>query len=245
MKRTEIRACIENIGIVPALRASSPADGLFAAKMIRRGGIPIVEVTMTVPGALDVLSALADSGDFIVGAGAVMDLESARCCIDAGASFLTSAGLDPDVVDLAIRSDIAVFPGILTPTEAIAAWKPRPDFLKVYPCSQIGGAGYIRVLKGPFPQIPLIAAGGVTQRNAADFIAAGASAISLGGELLPAEAIRLHDENRILELARRFLSIVKQARKANSPEIARGGSRPSFSPRESAATSLVGSAHPS
>jgi 2-dehydro-3-deoxyphosphogluconate aldolase/(4S)-4-hydroxy-2-oxoglutarate aldolase len=217
LKRQEIRVAIEEIGIIPTIRDSSPVDALFAAESVQGGGIPIVEVTMTMPGALKVLLALANSDtDLIVGAGSVLDVDMARQCVDAGAMFLTSAGFDREIVDFAAEHDMVVIPGAMTPSEIMAAWKARPDFIRVFPCSQVGGAGHIRALKGPFPHLPLIAAGGVTQQTAADFFQAGASAISLGGDLIPREAIELRQEKRILELARRFRIIVRQNRAARN-----------------------------
>lgn len=218
LKRDEIRACIEEIGIIPTIRDSSPVDARFAAESVQGGGIPIVEVTMTMPGALKVLLALANSDcDLIVGAGSVLDLEMARQSVDAGAMFLTSAGFDREIVDFAAEHDMVVFPGAMTPTEIMAAWKARPDFIRVFPCSQVGGASHIRALKGPFPDLPLIAAGGINLQTAGEFIQAGASAISLGGDLIPREAVDLRQEKRILELARRFRNIVKQNRSARTP----------------------------
>lgn len=218
LKREEVRLSIEEIGIIPTIRESSPVDALFAANSVQGGGIPIVEVTMTVPGAMKVLLALANSdSDLIVGAGSVLDLEMARQSVDAGAMFLTSAGFDREIVDFAAEHDMVVVPGALTPTEIMAAWKARPDFIRVFPCSQVGGAGHIRALKGPFPHLPLIAAGGINQLTAGEFFQAGATAISLGGELIPREAIELRQEKRILELARRFHSMVKQNRSARNP----------------------------
>jgi 2-dehydro-3-deoxyphosphogluconate aldolase/(4S)-4-hydroxy-2-oxoglutarate aldolase len=148
----------------------------------------------------------------IAGAGTVFDLETARRCLDSGAQFLTSTGLDLDIVAFAVKHDIVVLPGALTPTEVMAAWKTRPDFVKIFPCSQVGGPSYIRALKGPFPHIPFIAAGGVNQQTVADFILAGAVAVGIGGELIPHEAIHLRQEHWIGELARRFAAMVKDAR---------------------------------
>jgi 2-dehydro-3-deoxyphosphogluconate aldolase/(4S)-4-hydroxy-2-oxoglutarate aldolase len=217
LKRDEIRGCIEEIGIIPTIRESSPVDALFAAESVQGGGIPIVEVTMTMPGALKVLLALANSDtDLIVGAGSVLDVEMARHCVDAGAMFLTSAGFDREIVDFAAEQEMVVIPGAMTPTEVMAAWKARPDFIRVCPCSQVGGSSHIRALKEPFPHLPLIAAGGINQQTAADFFRAGASAISLGGGLLPRDAIELRQEKRILELARRFRTIVRQNRVGKS-----------------------------
>jgi len=172
-----------------------------------------VEITMTVPGAIQVISELAKySPDLIVGAGTLFDTETAKRCLDAGATFLTSPGLDLGIVEFARKNNIVVLAGALTPTEVTTAWKAGSDFVKVFPCSQVGGDTYIRALKRPFPQVRLIAAGGVNQKTAANFILAGASAIGVGGELIPREAIELRQADRIHELARRFVGFVKSAR---------------------------------
>ena len=213
MTKEQVRARIEEIGIIPAIRVSSPQDAMFAAETVCRSGIPIVEVTMTIPGAIEVITELAQNNpNVIAGAGTVFDLETARRCLDSGAQFLTSTGLDLDLVAFAVKHDIVVLPGALTPTEVMAAWKARPDFVKIFPCSQVGGPSYIRALKGPFPHIPFIAAGGVNQQTVADFILAGAVAVGIGGELIPHEAIHLRQEHWIGELARRFAAMVKDAR---------------------------------
>jgi 2-dehydro-3-deoxyphosphogluconate aldolase / (4S)-4-hydroxy-2-oxoglutarate aldolase len=213
MNRAEIRTRIQEIGVIPAIRVSSPEDAVLAAQAVARGGIPIVELTMTVPGALDVISELVrNSPDMIVGAGTVLDIDTARLCLDAGAKFLTSTGLDMKVVEFAVERGVVVFPGALTPTEVIAAWKAGADFVKVFPCSQMGGDAYIRILKAPLPHVPLIAAGGVNQGNVADFILAGADAVGIGGHLIPRKAIELKQPHRITELAHRFMNLVKEAR---------------------------------
>src|SRR5438132_5636602 len=213
MKKEEVRARIEEIGIIPAIRVSSAQDAAFVADAVSSGGIPIVELTMTVPGAIDVISDLArNSPDVIVGAGTVWDIETARRCLDAGAKFLTSTGLDLGVVEFAVKENIVVFPGALTPTEVMLAWKAGSDFVKIFPCAQVGGVSYIRALKRPFSQIPLIASGGVNQQTAADFILAGAAALGIGADLIPPKAIQLRQPHRIRELARRFLGMVKDAR---------------------------------
>ncbi len=213
MKREEVRARIEGIGIVPAVRFRSAEDARFATQAISHGGIPIVEITMTVPGALELIADLAqNSPDVIVGAGTIFDAETARRCLDAGAKFLTSPGLDVQLVEFAIKKEIVVLAGALTPTEVTMAWKAGADFVKIFPCSQVGGDNYIKALKGPFRHVPLIAAGGVNQVTAANFILAGAAAIGVGGELVPEEAIRLRQEERIHELARRFVRFVSKAR---------------------------------
>lgn len=213
MKKAEVRAHIEEIGIIPAIRVSTPELARFAIEAINRAGIPIAEVTMTVPNALDVISQLARTlPEMIVGAGTVLDTETAQRCLDAGAKFLTSPGLVMEVVEFAVRKDLVVFPGVLTPTDVIMAWKAGADFVKIFPCAQVGGPAYIRALKVPLPQVPLIASGGVNQQSAPNFIRAGATALGIGSELIPHEALHRRQEAQIHELARRFLAMVKNTR---------------------------------
>jgi 2-dehydro-3-deoxyphosphogluconate aldolase / (4S)-4-hydroxy-2-oxoglutarate aldolase len=218
LTRAEVRARIHEIGIVPAVRLDDPEDALFAAEAVSGAGIPIVEVTITVPGALDVIQHLTrNSPDVIVGAGTVLDLGWARRCLDAGARFLTSPGFDPKIVEFAVNEEILVFPGALTPTEIMAAAKAGADFVKIFPCAPVGGPSYIRALKSPFPQVPLIAAGGVNQQTASDFILSGASALGIGRDLIHEDAIRRRDESWVRELARRYMNLVRQARKQLHP----------------------------
>jgi len=213
VNKQEVRRRIEEIGIIPAIRVSSTEDALFAAEAVARGGIPIVEVTLTVPEAMKVIAHVVQHApDVIVGAGGILDAETARRCLDAGAKFLTSDGLDPETVKFALKEDVVIIPGTLTPTDVIAAWKLGPDFVKVVPCGHVGGASYIRALKAMFPSVPLIAAGGVSQLTAFNFILAGAVALGIGGDLIPREAIRRRQPDRIAELARRFTNSVSSAR---------------------------------
>jgi 2-dehydro-3-deoxyphosphogluconate aldolase/(4S)-4-hydroxy-2-oxoglutarate aldolase len=213
MKKEEVRGRMEEIGVVPAVRFRSAEDARFATEAVSHGGIPIVEITMTVPGAIQLIADLArNSPDVIVGAGTIFDKETASRCLDAGARFLTSPGLDLPLVEFALSKDVVVLAGALTPTEVTTAWKAGADFVKIFPCSQVGGDRYIKALKGPFRHVPLIAAGGVNQMTAASFILAGASAIGVGGELVPEEAIQHRQEERIHELARRFVGFVSKAR---------------------------------
>jgi 2-dehydro-3-deoxyphosphogluconate aldolase / (4S)-4-hydroxy-2-oxoglutarate aldolase len=213
MNKADVRARIEEIGIIPAVRVSKVEHAIFAAEAVNRAGIPIAEVTMTVPSALDVISGLARSlPDMVVGAGTVLDVETAKRCLDAGAKFLTSPGLVMEVVEFAVKKDVVVFPGVLTPTDVIAAWKAGADFVKIFPCAQVGGPAYIRALKVPLPKVPLIASGGVNQQSAANFIRAGATALGIGSELIPHEALHRRQEAQIHELARRFLAMVKSTR---------------------------------
>ena len=213
MTRDEVRARIADIGIIPAIRSTSRKDAAYAVESVCSGGIPIVELTLTVPGAVELIAELRrNHPDVIVGAGTVLTAEEARQCLQAGALFLSSPGLDVEIVELAQQHRIVAIPGALTPTEVNLAWKAGVDFVKVFPCAQVGGASYIRALKRPFPKVHLIASGGVNQHTASDFIYAGASALGIGGELIPREAIERRQTDRIHELARRFMHMVKQAR---------------------------------
>jgi 2-dehydro-3-deoxyphosphogluconate aldolase/(4S)-4-hydroxy-2-oxoglutarate aldolase len=213
MKKSEVRARIEDSGIIPGVRVAVPDDARFAAEAVYRAGIPIAEITMTVPKAIDVIAHLAKKlPDMVVGAGTVLDTETAQRCIDAGAKFLTSPGLVTAIVEFAVKKDVVVFPGALTPSEVITAWKAGADFVKIFPCAQVGGPVYLRALKVPLPQVPLIASGGVNQLSAVNFILAGATALGIGSELMPHDAVHRRNEEQIQELARRFIGMVKDAR---------------------------------
>jgi 2-dehydro-3-deoxyphosphogluconate aldolase / (4S)-4-hydroxy-2-oxoglutarate aldolase len=213
MNKVEVRSRIEEIGIVPAVRVTTAEHARFAVEAVNRAGIPIAEVTLTVPDAIGLISRLAkDLPEMVVGAGTVLDTETAQRCLDAGAKFLTSPGLVMEVVEFAVKNDVVVFPGALTPSEVITAWKAGADFVKIFPCAQVGGPSYLRALKVPLPQVKLIASGGVNQTTAANFIRAGATALGIGGDLIPPEALRRRQEDQIQELARRFLKMVTATR---------------------------------
>jgi 2-dehydro-3-deoxyphosphogluconate aldolase / (4S)-4-hydroxy-2-oxoglutarate aldolase len=213
MNRKDTCARIEDVGIMPSVRVGAADLALFAAETVYEAGIPVVEITMTVPGAIDVITQLARNyPNFIVGAGTVLDTETAGRCVDAGARFITSPGLVPDVLEFTLKNDIVAIPGALTPSEVIAAWKAGGNFVKIFPCAQVGGDQYIRALKIPLPQIPLIASGGVNQLTAANFIFAGASSLGIGSELMPRKALSTRQDQWIHELARRFLEAVRSAR---------------------------------
>jgi 2-dehydro-3-deoxyphosphogluconate aldolase/(4S)-4-hydroxy-2-oxoglutarate aldolase len=213
MDKEHVRSTINEVGILPAIRVASAENARFAAEIVAQAGIPIVEITMTTPGAVEVIADLVHNlPHVIVGAGTILDAETARACLKAGAHFLTSPGLDAEIVQFARKENVLMMAGALTPTEVVAAYKAGSDFVKVFPCSQVGGDSYIRALKAPFPQIPLIAAGGVNQQTAGAFILAGASAVGVGGDLIPRSAIELRQPERIRELARRFLALVRTAR---------------------------------
>jgi 2-dehydro-3-deoxyphosphogluconate aldolase / (4S)-4-hydroxy-2-oxoglutarate aldolase len=219
MDKQQVRDKIVEIGVVPVVRASSPAEALLAAQAVCDGGIPIVEITMTVPGAVDVIRELRNSAlsGVLVGAGTVLDAETARRCLDAGAEFLVSPGLNVPTVEFAAREGKLIMAGALTPTEVITAWNAGADFVKVFPCGQVGGAKYIKALTGPLPQIPLVPTGGVNLNTAEEFIEAGSAALGVGGELVQSDALKSGKPDVIVENARRFLAIVKEARARMAP----------------------------
>jgi 2-dehydro-3-deoxyphosphogluconate aldolase/(4S)-4-hydroxy-2-oxoglutarate aldolase len=219
MHSKEVSKRISEIGIVPCARGKNPDHVRFAAETLYAAGIPVIEVPLTVPRATEAIGELAKRyPDLIVGAGTVLDEASAERSIDAGARFITSPGLVLGVVAAAKRADVCVFPGSLTPSEIIAAWNAGADFVKIFPAATAGGPNYIRALEVPLPQIPLIVTGGVNQLTAFDYILAGARAIGVGGELLPHEALEHRQADRIHELARRFLIMVKEARAQRNGE---------------------------
>jgi 2-dehydro-3-deoxyphosphogluconate aldolase/(4S)-4-hydroxy-2-oxoglutarate aldolase len=226
MNKQEVTNRITEIGIVPVVRASSAKQAMQAAEAVCAGGIPIVEVTMTVPGAVEVIAQLAKSmgSEVLIGAGTVLDADTAERCIDAGAEFIVSPGFDLDTVKFANRAKKVMMAGALTPTEVIAAWKAGSDFVKIFPCGTVGGAKYIKALKAPLPQIPMIPTGGVNLNTAADFILAGAAALGIGGELVSATALESGNTAAIVEAAQGIVAIVRNAR-AQCERRNNGGSR--------------------
>ncbi|HTB19450.1 MAG TPA: bifunctional 4-hydroxy-2-oxoglutarate aldolase/2-dehydro-3-deoxy-phosphogluconate aldolase [Bryobacteraceae bacterium] len=216
MTKEEVRARIAELAIVPAVRAANAEDALFAAEAVSRGGLPIVELTMTVPDATGLIAHLVKKHPrMVVGAGTVLDLETARACLAAGAKFITSPGLDLEIVEFAVKEGVTVMPGVLTPSEIIAAVKAGADFVKIFPCSQLGGVDYLHALKAPFPHVSFIAAGGVNQQSAGKYLAAGATAVGIGADLVPPRAIVTREADWIEELARRYVQTVKHLRQAD------------------------------
>ena len=213
MEKTEVRGLIENVGIVPVVRASSPQEARMAAEAVWHGGIPIVEITMTVPGAREVIAELArTTPEVLTGAGTVLDEETARACVEAGAKFLVTPGFDAGAVSYANKADVLIMTGGLTPTEVMTAWKAGSDFVKVFPCGNLGGPNYIKALRGPLPQVPLVPTGGVNIDTAADYIRAGAAALGVGGELILKDALQSRNPAPIREMASRLVQAVNQAR---------------------------------
>src|SRR6185312_9672851 len=218
MTREQIRARVLEVGIVPVVRATSAKKAIAAAEAVAAGGITIVEVTMTVPGALDAITQLIKTlgSEVVVGAGTVLDAQAARQCFDAGAEFLVSPGLDLGTITAANDAGKLIMAGALTPTEVITAWKAGADFVKVFPASAVGGANYLKALRGPLPQVPLVPTGGVNLNTAADFLRAGASALGIGGDLVVASALNSGDVAPITDLAKKYLAIVRQVREAEA-----------------------------
>lgn len=215
MTSTQVRHRILDVGIIPVIRCSSAREAFFAVEAVTAGGIPIAELTMTMPGAIDVIAELARKlgEDVIIGAGTVLDAETAQRCVDAGAQFIVSPGFDLETVKLAKNLGTLVMAGALTPTEVITAWKAGSDFVKIFPCGNVGGAKYIKALKGPLPQVPMIPTGGVNLETAADFIRAGAAALGIGSELVSPAALQSGGSLEITRAARFYLAAVAEARR--------------------------------
>jgi 2-dehydro-3-deoxyphosphogluconate aldolase / (4S)-4-hydroxy-2-oxoglutarate aldolase len=214
MTKQEVAQKIQSIGIVPVVRAASAKQGMLAAEAVCAGGIPIIEITMTVPGAIDLIAQLVKNmgAEALIGAGTVTDTESAQHCLDAGAEFLVSPGFDLQTVKLANRAGKLIIAGALTPTEVITAWKAGSDFVKIFPCGTVGGAKYIKALKAPLPHIPMVPTGGVNLTTASEFIHAGAAALGIGSELVSPTALNSGNTAEIVEAARKFVSIVHETR---------------------------------
>ena len=201
--------------MIPVVRATSADEAMRAIDAIREGGISILEITMTVPGAVALIEQVAKAygNDATVGAGTVLDPETATACISAGAQFVVSPALNLETIACCQRRDIAVMPGALTPTEVVQAWNAGADFVKVFPAGAVGGPSYLKALKAPLPQIELVPTGGVSLKTAADFIKAGAAALGVGADLVDIKAIREGQASLITERAKQFVEIVREARK--------------------------------
>jgi len=214
MTKAEILQRIRDIGIIPVVRASSADEAIQVVDAIRAGGVSLLEITMTVPGAVQVIETLTKQfGDeAIVGAGTVLDPEIALACINVGARFIVSPALNLDTIACCRDLEIPVMPGALTPTEIVTAWNAGADFVKVFPCGAMGGANYIKSLKAPLPQIELVPTGGVTLSTAASFIQAGAAAIGVGADLVDVKAIRAGEAHKVTAAAQAYVAAVRSAR---------------------------------
>ena len=214
MNKTEVLQRIRATGLIPVVRAESADLAMRAVEAIKAGGVDVLEVTMTVPGAIDVIAKLAATfgTEVVIGAGTVLDPDTANKCVQAGAQFIVSPVLNEEIIAFCRRNDVAVFPGALTPTEVVHAWNAGADAVKVFPAGAVGGASYLKALKAPLPQIELVPTGGVSLKTAADFIKAGAMALGVGADLVDTKALREGRDEVITERAREFLEIVREAR---------------------------------
>ena len=214
MNAKEILAFIRDIGIVPIVRTSSEESAILAVEAIYNGGVRAAEITMTVPGAVRALEKLAGrfGGKMVLGAGTVLDPETARICMLAGAEFFVTPALRLATIEVAKRYSKVICPGALTPTEVLTAWEAGADVVKVFPCGNVGGAKYIRALKGPFPQIEMIPTGGVNLETTPEFLKAGACAVAVGSELVDAKSVKEGCYDIIEERARQYLAAVAKAR---------------------------------
>jgi 2-dehydro-3-deoxyphosphogluconate aldolase / (4S)-4-hydroxy-2-oxoglutarate aldolase len=214
MKKDVILRSILDIGVVPVVRTSSAESAVLAIEAVYRGGIRAAEITMTVPGAIKALEKLADAfGDkLVLGAGTVLDPETARICMLAGAEFFVTPALNVKTIEMAKRYSKVIMPGALTPTEVVTAWEAGADFVKVFPCGALGGAKYIKALKAPLPHIEMVPTGGVSLETTADFLRAGAAAVAVGAELIDAKTISEGRYEVFEERARQFLAEVAKAR---------------------------------
>lgn len=218
MTKEQVRQIILDTGIIPVVRANSAELAMQAARAVADGGIPVAEMTMTVPGAIEAIAKLkAAIGDrVLVGAGTVLDSETAARCIEAGAEFIVSPGFDHDTVEFCKGKGVLMMAGALTPTEVITAWKAGSDFVKIFPCGSVEAAGHIKALKAALPQIPMVPTGGCNVATAAQFLAAGASALGIGGELVSAKAMAAGDWGTITAYARQLVEAVRGARAAGA-----------------------------
>ena len=215
MNKSEVLQQIKDTGVIPVVRATTADEAMRAIDAIREGGISVLEITMTVPGAVGVIEQVAArfGNDALVGAGTVLDAETAKACVSAGAQFIVSPALNMETIAYCHEQDVAVMPGALTPTEVVHAWKAGADFVKVFPAGAVGGASYLKALKAPLPQIELVPTGGVSLKTAADFIKAGAAALGVGTDLVDIKAIREGQSALITERAKQFVEIVRISRR--------------------------------
>jgi len=214
MEKSLVLERIKSIGIIPVVRASSGEEALAAVEAIKAGGLSVLEITMTVPGAVGIIEQIAKryGDEVLVGAGTVLNAETARECLTAGAQFIVSPALNLETIAFCRDAGCAIMPGALTPTEVVTAWSAGADMVKVFPCGAMGGASYIKSLKAPLPQIELVPTGGVSLTTAASFIEAGSAAIGVGADLVDIKAIRAGQSERITETTRAYIEAVRNAR---------------------------------
>lgn len=215
MDKQAVLERITTTGVVPVIRAQSADEAASAIAAIQKGGLSVLEITMTVPGAVELIREVARrTTDALVGAGTVLDPATARACIAAGARFVVSPALNLATIEACREAGIVVLPGALTPTEVVTAWNAGADLVKVFPANALGGPSYIKSLKAPLPAVRLVPTGGVNLQTAKDFIKAGAAALGVGADLVDLAALRRGEAELITERARQFLALVKEARAA-------------------------------
>jgi 2-dehydro-3-deoxyphosphogluconate aldolase/(4S)-4-hydroxy-2-oxoglutarate aldolase len=205
---------IYEIGIVPVVRAANVDEARRAVDAICAGGIPIIEITMTVPNAPAMIQGLVREfgNSVLTGAGTVTTAQQAEICMDAGAQFLVSPGLSVPVVQAATKRSILALPGALTPTEVMAALEAGAKVIKIFPCGSAGGPKHIKALRAPFPDVRLVPTGGVSLANAPEYLAAGAFALGVGADLVDLVALRRNEASKIVEMARALVALVESAR---------------------------------
>ena len=216
MEKREVFNRMVSEGLIPVIRVSSAAEAIDVAHAIKEGGVTLIEITMSVPGAMDAIKELTKKykDDIIMGAGTILDPETGRAALLAGAQFIVTPTLNFDLIQLAHRYSAVVVPGAMTPTEILAAWNAGADMVKVFPAAQLGGPEYIKALRGPLPQILYVPTGGVNLQNAGAFIKAGSTALGVGGELVDKKAVKEKKFNIITENTRAFLKTIREARGA-------------------------------
>jgi 2-dehydro-3-deoxyphosphogluconate aldolase/(4S)-4-hydroxy-2-oxoglutarate aldolase len=211
MQKIAVLKTLKEIGLVPVLRAESVEKALAVAEAIAAGGVTVLEITMTVPGAIQVMRQLAEKRpDILIGAGTVLDPETARICILEGAKYVVSPALNLKTIEMCHRYSIAALPGALTPTEVVTAWEAGADVVKIFPASAMGGAKYLASLKAPLPQVEMIPTGGVSQTTAMEFLEAGAFALGVGADLVNTKALAEGKPEIVTESAKKYLAIVKE-----------------------------------
>jgi 2-dehydro-3-deoxyphosphogluconate aldolase / (4S)-4-hydroxy-2-oxoglutarate aldolase len=215
MRKEQIVERMRQVGLVPVLRAESEEQALAIAAAIADGGVNVLEITMTVPGAIRVMARLTkERPDILVGAGTVLDPETARICMLEGAQFVVSPALNLKTIEICHRYSIPVLPGALTPTEVVTAWQAGADVIKVFPASALGGARYLKSLKAPLPQVEMIPTGGVSLATAREFLEAGSFALGVGADLVDTKAIAAGEPEKITASAKKYLEIVREFRAA-------------------------------
>jgi len=214
MNRVSVFKQLCRIGIIPVIRGDNKQEAIFAVEALAQGGIPVAEITMTVPGAIDVIRSLVDQNaeHLVIGAGTVTDTQTCAAAIDAGCRFVVTPILVPEVIGLCCDKDVCIIGGALTPTEIHATFVAGADAVKVFPAKALGGPSYFRMLREPFPDIPLVPTGGVNLDTMAEYFKAGALLVGAGGDLVSRDALRNHDMAKITKRANEYATAITKVR---------------------------------